>query len=90
MPVETLNWGITATKGATSWIHIDSNGTGTSIYESCGRKYWVLGKKKRGSADFGPGDLRSPAAFGSEWDCAGDGTGHFQWEGILLEPGQCL
>jgi hypothetical protein len=90
-PVETFSWAITATKGATSWIHIDANGTATSIYESCGRKYWVLGKKKRGNTELRvPGDMRSPAAFGKDWDCTGDGTAVFEWEGVLLEPGQLL
>jgi hypothetical protein len=88
-PMQTLSWAITASKGATSWIHIDSNGTGTAIYEACGHKYWVLGKKKRSVSEFGKGDMRSAAAF-KDWEPAGDGTDRFEWEGVLLEPGHWL
>ena len=41
-PTGDMRWGLAATRGARSWIHIDSDGLATFIDVKCGGRYWIL------------------------------------------------
>lgn len=41
-PHDTMNWATVATKSATSWIHTDTEGFGTTTQPLTGKKYWVM------------------------------------------------
>jgi hypothetical protein len=50
-PHEKMNWATVSTKGATSWIHTDTEGFGTSTQLLTGEKLWIA---------FGPDRNRTP------------------------------
>jgi hypothetical protein len=41
-PQETMHWATVATAGATSWIHSDTEGLGTTTRLLTGSKLWVM------------------------------------------------
>jgi hypothetical protein len=45
-PMADFRWGLAATTGALSWIHLDSNGLGTYIDLRAGKKVWIVLKRK--------------------------------------------
>ena len=43
---DETNWGMAATKGMTTMVHINNEGFGTSIMVLSGSKYWVVMRQK--------------------------------------------
>jgi hypothetical protein len=95
-PSDHLIWATTATKGATSWTHIDSNGLGTFVDNIVGSKYWVVMNRRREifedvtSAQNPLGDLSSMHALPKNWDPWSAVGEAFEHEAVVLTPGSLL
>lgn len=91
---DDMLWGTAATRNATSWLHIDDYGLGTAIKLMAGKQYWVLArpKKDRCPAEHrnAYGDLSSRNAFPPGWDASQPGDKYWDYEGVVLEPGDML
>jgi hypothetical protein len=93
-PTDAMLWGTAATKYATSWPHVDDYGLGTIIKNMSGTKYWVVARPKR--EEFSnqhrnlPGDLSSRHAFPDTWNTSFAGEEMWDYEGVVLEPGDTL
>jgi hypothetical protein len=55
-----MNWGTAATKGATTMVHIDTEGFATVVSVLSRAKYWVVMGPKR---DMPAGELGDPASM---------------------------
>jgi hypothetical protein len=89
-PIDELVWATTATKNATSFLHIDANGLGTIVDSVAGTKYWVIGKRRRENTLPGsPGDMSSMHWMG-ESDIDTAKTDCFEHEAVVIEPGTIL
>jgi hypothetical protein len=59
-PSSELGWGTVGTAGATSWLHIDTEGMGTSSQLLTGAKYWAVFYRDPGlPCGFEAGDMAS-------------------------------
>lgn len=90
-PLRDIRWGLAATAGAISWIHIDSNGLGTYIDPRAGKKVWIVLKRK------GDGDCRifescsdAKAFFSGDYDVDSPNLDDWDFEAIVLAPGTRL
>jgi hypothetical protein len=85
-----MNWATVATKGATSWIHMDDEGFNTSTQPLTGAKYWVLFYRDP-TAPLGYGDMGS-IQFPPSYDDFSDHklAGYMVAEAVELCPGDLL
>ena len=91
-PANVTNWGTIATRGATSWIHIDDEGFGTSTQPLTGAKYWVIFyPDPNADPSLGHGNMASIRCV-PDYETLLKHTlgGYFKAEGILLRPGDLL
>ena len=58
-PVDDMIWATSASKHASSMIHLDANGFATAVDQLTGSKYWVLCSRRQGNPLMGPGDMSS-------------------------------
>lgn len=89
-PSDDTLWATAATQNATTWNHIDDHGMGTIIQVMAGYKYWVILRPKhdQGSALV---DMGSINAFNDEsWMADDVGNAFWEYEGVLLGPGDTL
>jgi hypothetical protein len=56
-PAGEMRWGLAATRGGRSWLHIDGDGLGTYIDTQCGGRWWIT---------FNPPSNMNKDAFGSK------------------------
>jgi len=78
-----------ATKWATTWLHIDTGGVGTSVDNVAGTKYWVVcGPKNKDNGTLG--DPTSMKAFGPQWDTKTANKENLRHEAVVLKPGTML
>jgi hypothetical protein len=93
-PSDDMQWGTAATKNATSWLHLDDYGLGTVIQNMAGKKYWVVARPKDNQYPAlnrnAYGDLSSWNAFAPGWDTSQPGDKYWDFEGVVLEPGDIL
>jgi hypothetical protein len=93
-PVDEMLWGTAATKNVTSWLHIDDYGLGKIVMNIARKKYYIIGRPKHDQIEDqycnAHGDLSSRNAFPSGWDASLPGVGFWDFEGVLLEPGDTL
>jgi hypothetical protein len=87
---DDTNWGTTATKGATTMVHIDTEGFSTVVSMVCRSKYWVVMRPKRHLPAGELGDLRSMYAFQPGWSHGHTGKDVYEAEGLLLTAGDVL
>lgn len=88
-PYSSIRWGLAATKGALSWLHLDSNGFNTYVDTKSGFKWWIIGRRK--------GEEHCFESF-SEVEAFFDGNHHVErpdaekwdFEAVLLLPGTRL
>jgi hypothetical protein len=91
-PTNVTNWGTIATRGATSWIHVDAEGFGTSTQPLTGGKYWVMfypdpnADKSQGHGNMGSIHCVPPYEDLLQHNLAG----YFKAEGVVLRPGDLL
>ena len=86
-PKKATSWALVATPDATSWIHVDCEGTGTVVVVLHGLKLWVVATPKTPG---GPGDFSSIKAIPEDYNSHDPMTRYFDFEPILLGPGDCL
>jgi hypothetical protein len=87
-PVDATNWGTVATRGATSWIHVDHDGFSTSTQPLTGSKYWVIFYRDPAApADLGHGNMAS-IDFCPNYDHWLDHAfqGYMTAEAVVLRP----
>jgi len=91
-PHDDLSWGLAATEGATSWVHMDDDGLATVIVVKTGVKWWVVLKpRKDSSGDVLSGDLGTSKAYPLSWSVEEtSGKNNFDAEGVLLPAGSVL
>jgi hypothetical protein len=93
-PTDAMLWGTAATKNATSWLHIEDYGLGTIIKLMAGKTYWVIARPKREQITNEhrnmPGDFKSSYAFPDKWNTTLPGEQFWDYEGVVLEPGDTL
>lgn len=84
-PWSIFRWGLAATSGAYHKFHVDQDGMATGVEVRKGRKYWVVAspKKAHGSADASWYCKR-------EYDLGNLPTELYDFDGVLLKPGQRL
>jgi hypothetical protein len=90
-PSSELGWGTVGTAGATSWLHIDTEGMGTSSQLLTGAKYWVVFYRDPGLPHgYEAGDMAS-IHFKDQcyWD-EHELTNSFCAEAVTLRPGMVL
>jgi hypothetical protein len=91
-PSDSMNWGIVSTEGATSHLHEDDEGFGTSTQPITGAKYWVIFDRDRSlKAGKTRGDLGS-ISFAPPLSMFQDHAvkGWMTAEAVLLRPGDLL
>jgi hypothetical protein len=89
-PSDDTLWATAATENATTWSHIDDHGMGTIIQVMAGYKYWVIlhPKRNQGSAVV---DMGSINAFNDKvWSTDNICDAFWEYEGVLLGPGDTL
>jgi hypothetical protein len=88
-PLASIRWGLAATAGALSWIHLDSNGFPTYIDIKAGFKWWIVLRRK-GEAHFFESVSDVFGFFEGNYDV--DKPNHDKWdlEAVLLPPGTRL
>lgn len=84
LPLDHLTWGAPATRHAVSWHRVDADGLATVVRQVAGLKFWVVGTPKDLSRS-----LSNPLAFDG-WDPIKSFTEHYDYEGVLLRPGDTL
>jgi hypothetical protein len=93
-PSDDMQWGTAATSNATSYLHLDDYGLATVVKNMAGRKYWVVARPKNNEDPDRPryaqGDLASRLAFAAHWDSSKPGDKYWDFEGVVLEPGDTL
>lgn len=88
-PLNDFRWGLAATAGALSWIHVDSNGLGTYIDVKTGKKWWIVLKRKgkgyifKSCSDAGP-------YFGGKHEMDVPNVEEWDFEAVVLAPGTRL
>lgn len=85
---DETQWGTAATAGATTWHHIDDCGLGTMVQNVAGRKYWVIARPKA-TSQTSEGKMHSRKAF-TKWEASHPGDEIWDFEGVVLEPGDTL
>lgn len=45
-PLADFRWGLAATAGALTWLHLDSHGFGTYVDTKAGSKWWIVLRRK--------------------------------------------
>lgn len=89
-PLQQLIWGTVATAGATSWIHVDDEGFGTSCVPLCGEKYWVVYRRNRNKpSDVLEGDMATVLGRPKGWMEHEFGEA-YEAEALLLRKGMVL
>jgi len=90
-PTGDLVWGTVSTKGATTLIHVDDDGLGTSTQLLTGCKYWVSYQRDpRVDVNHGAGNMRSVAFRDhGEWEDQNMANA-FYAEAITLRPRMIL
>jgi hypothetical protein len=91
-PLDIMNWATVATRGATSWVHSDTDGLGTVTQLLTGAKYWTMFTRNRSllphetNGDLGAIDFAPPLAKFQDHELDGWLTA----EAILLGPRDVL
>ncbi|KAF5338019.1 hypothetical protein D9611_014649 [Ephemerocybe angulata] len=85
-PIQDMRWGLAATKDASHYLHMDSDGLCTFLRVLCGRKLWVVATPPDGSPSRIIVDL---SRFLDNWDPSCP-TGSWLLEAIVLCPGDVL
>jgi hypothetical protein len=89
MPVEEDTiWGLAATSGAMSMVHMDDCGLATVVCIMTGSKWWVVLRGKGTQGEMG--DLTSTHAFPLNWNHFSTGKGAFEAEALQLRAGDVL
>lgn len=91
-PHDMMNWSTVATRSATSWLHSDTEGFGTTTQLITGAKYWVTFTRDRSRQ---PGDTKGDLgsiSFAPPLDKFQDHAleGWMSAEAILLRPTDVL
>lgn len=90
-PSDSMVWGTASTQDSTTWLHIDDHGLGTVVTVIAGMKYWVLAvPKEKSSKGKGNGDVGTIDTFGDGWAMGSACETKWDYEGILLCPGDTL
>ena len=88
--MDELIWGTAATANATSWIHMDNEGFGTSVMVTTGSKYWVVYRRDRKLTGDNPrGDLGSIDAKATNW-ATNETDGCYEAEDVILDRHKIL
>lgn len=88
-PMGDIRWGLAATAGALSWIHIDSNGLGTYVDVKAGKKWWIVLKRKGEGRDF-KSCSDGEGFFGGDYNVDEPNLNDWEFEAIVLTPGTRL
>jgi hypothetical protein len=88
-PLKSFRWGLAATTGALSWLHIDSNGLGTYIDPKAGKKWWIVLKRKGTGRDFGSCS-DAEAFFSGKYEVDTADEEGWDFEAVVLVPGTRL
>lgn len=87
-PISDNYWELVATRGARSWMHIDSDGLATRFQVMCGAKWFVVGRPPLDDEDdhffadrtLFTGDFAVEDATSAAWT----------YEAVFLAPGEAL
>jgi hypothetical protein len=90
MPSDATNWGVAATAGTTTMVHVDDEGMATAVSVLCGSKYWVVMRPKPNQVHGEMGDQASIQAYPPGWEYGQTGVGALEVEGVLLIAGDVL
>jgi hypothetical protein len=84
-PLADIRWGIAATTGALSWLHLDSNGFGTYIDTKAGLKWWIVLRRKGDEHRF---ESISEVGYFFDGEYREDEPNEEKWdlEAVLLPP----
>jgi hypothetical protein len=89
-PRDEMIWATASTRGATTWCRMDDHGLGTVIQVMTGYQYWVVLRPKydQGSPLVDMGSVN--ALNNSSWKLDDICDTHWEYEGVLLGPGDTL
>ena len=82
--MDELKWGTAATQHATSGMHEDDDGFGTTVTVKTGAKYWVVACPQSKSAN--PSHLK----LSVKWDPLMPDVEDYEMEVVVLHPGIVL
>ena len=88
-PYSAIRWGLAATKGALSWLHLDSNGFNTYVDTKSGFKWWIVGRRK-GEEHYFKSFSEAEAFFDGHYQIDSPYTEKWDFEAVLLPPGSRL
>jgi hypothetical protein len=88
-PLASIRWGLAATAGALSWIHLDSNGFNTYVDVKAGYKWWIVLRRK-GEVYYFESISEVDAFFDGNYDVDKPNDGKWDLEAVLLPPGTRL
>jgi len=90
--LEDLTWGIAATTGSITMLHIDDSGLAVSITVMMGLKWWVVMRRRQdGLLDNDrSGDLFTTPNFPPNWTHFSVGEQFLKAEAVHLNPGDVL
>lgn len=84
-PLKDIRWGLAATTGAISWLHLDSNGFSTYVDVRTGSKWWIVLRRKGESHDFESiSDIN--AFFDGTYDVEEPNDDKWDLEAVILRP----
>jgi hypothetical protein len=90
-PSDAMMWATAATAHSVTWPHIDDFGLATIVKVMAGRKYWVTIRPKSDLPAPASVDMRSTdALLDMDWEKWSASGGTWDFEGILLGPGDTL
>jgi hypothetical protein len=88
-PLADFRWGLAATTGALSWLHMDSNGFGTYVDTKAGRKWWIILRRKGHGHNF-ESYSEVKAFFSGKYQVDEPNFDEWDLEAVILSPGTRL
>lgn len=88
-PMGDFRWGLAATAGALSRIHLDSNGLGTYVDPKAGKKWWIV-LKRRGECPIFGSCSDADGFFNGNYEVDQPNIEDWDFEAVILAPGTRL